>query len=83
MQSDVPKQFMLLNGKPILMHTIESFYYSDFKPEIILVLNVDFITYWEQLCEKYNFLIQIYYQVFFYQKTVIVYVMNALTYNTS
>jgi 2-C-methyl-D-erythritol 4-phosphate cytidylyltransferase len=48
---------MLLNGKPILMHTIESFYYSDFKPEIILVLNVDFITYWEQLCEKYNFLI--------------------------
>lgn len=57
MQSDIPKQFMLLNGKPILMHTIESFYYSDFKPEIILVLNVDFITYWEQLCEKYNFLI--------------------------
>jgi 2-C-methyl-D-erythritol 4-phosphate cytidylyltransferase len=57
MQSDVPKQFMLLNGKPILMYTIESFYYSDFKPEIILVLNVDFITYWEQLCEKYNFLI--------------------------
>ena len=57
MQSEVPKQFMLLNGKPILMHTIESFYYSDFKPEIILVLNVDFITYWEQLCEKYNFLI--------------------------
>ena len=57
MQSDLPKQFMLLNGKPILMHTIESFYYSDFKPEIILVLNVDFITYWEQLCEKYNFLI--------------------------
>jgi 2-C-methyl-D-erythritol 4-phosphate cytidylyltransferase len=57
MQSDVPKQFMLLNGKPILMHTIESFYYSDLKPEIILVLNVDFITYWEQLCEKYNFLI--------------------------
>ena len=55
MQSDVPKQFMLLNGKPILMHTIESFYYSDFKPEIIVVLNVDFITYWEQLCEKYNF----------------------------
>jgi 2-C-methyl-D-erythritol 4-phosphate cytidylyltransferase len=55
MQSDIPKQFMLLNGKPILMHTIEAFFYSDFKPEIIVVLNVDFITYWEQLCEKYNF----------------------------
>jgi 2-C-methyl-D-erythritol 4-phosphate cytidylyltransferase len=55
MQSEVPKQFMLLNGKPILMHTIEAFHYSDFKPEIIVVLNVDFHTYWEQLCEKYNF----------------------------
>jgi 2-C-methyl-D-erythritol 4-phosphate cytidylyltransferase len=55
MQSDVPKQFMLLNGKPILMHTIEAFYNSDFKPEVILVLNVDFHTYWEQLCEKYHF----------------------------
>ena len=55
MQSEVPKQFMLLNGKPILMHTIEAFHYSDFKPKIIVVLNVDFHTYWEQLCEKYNF----------------------------
>jgi len=57
MQSDIPKQFMLLNGKPVLMHTIEAFYYSEIKPEIIVVLNVDFIPYWEQLCEKYNFLI--------------------------
>jgi 2-C-methyl-D-erythritol 4-phosphate cytidylyltransferase len=55
MQSDIPKQFMLLNGKPILMHTIEAFYYSDFKPEVIVVLNVDFLTHWEELCEKYNF----------------------------
>jgi len=46
---------MLLNGKPILMHSIEAFYFSDFKPEIIVVLNVDFHTYWEQLCEKYAF----------------------------
>lgn len=37
------------------MHTIEAFYHSDLKPEIIVVLNVDFHTYWEQLCEKYNF----------------------------
>lgn len=55
MQSEIPKQFMLLNSKPILMHTIEAFYHSDLKPEIIVVLNVDFHTYWEQLCEKYNF----------------------------
>jgi 2-C-methyl-D-erythritol 4-phosphate cytidylyltransferase len=55
MHSEIPKQFMLLNSKPILMHTIEAFYHSDLKPKIIVVLNVDFHTYWEQLCEKYNF----------------------------
>lgn len=55
MQSDIPKQFMLLNSKPILMHTIEAFYHSDLKPEIIVVLNVDFHSYWEQLCKKFNF----------------------------
>lgn len=57
MQSDLPKQFMLLNGKPILMHTIEAFYHSELKPEIILVLNIDFHTFWEDLCEKYNFIV--------------------------
>ena len=55
MGSDLPKQFMLLKGHPILMHTIEAFYNSDLKPEIIVVLNVDFHQYWEQLCEEYKF----------------------------
>ncbi len=55
MQSETPKQFMLLNGKPILMHTIEAFYHSDLKPEIILVLNIDFHTFWENLCIKHKF----------------------------
>lgn len=57
MQSDMPKQFMLLKGRPVLMHTIEAFYDSDLKPEIIVVLNVDFHQYWEQLCEEYKFTI--------------------------
>ena len=57
MQSEIPKQFMLLNGKPVLMHTIEAFYHSDLKPEIILVLNIDFHTFWEDLCLKHNFTI--------------------------
>jgi 2-C-methyl-D-erythritol 4-phosphate cytidylyltransferase len=55
MQADVPKQFLLLNGKPLVMHTIEAFYNSDLHPEIILVLNVDFHKYWEDLCVQYNF----------------------------
>ena len=57
MQSDIPKPFMLLKGRPILMRTIEAFYNSEIKPEIIVVLNVDFHQYWEQLCKEYNFTI--------------------------
>lgn len=57
MLSDVPKQFMLLRGRPVLMHTIEAFHKSDYNPEIIVVLNVDFHQYWENLCVLHNFLI--------------------------
>ena len=55
MLSEVPKQFMLLRGRPVLMHTIEAFNKSDYNPEIIVVLNVDFHQYWENLCVLHNF----------------------------
>lgn len=55
MQSAIPKQFLLLKGKPVLMHTIEAFYNCDSKPEIILVLPAAFHDYWAQLCADYNF----------------------------
>lgn len=55
MQSDIPKQFMLLRKKPVLMYTIEAFYSSSFNPEIILVLNTAFHEYWKQLCKEHNF----------------------------
>ncbi|MFA5245234.1 MAG: 2-C-methyl-D-erythritol 4-phosphate cytidylyltransferase, partial [Pedobacter sp.] len=57
MQSAIPKQFMLLNGKPVIMYTIEAFYHSDIHPEIILVLNNDFHNYWNELCQKFEFTI--------------------------
>jgi 2-C-methyl-D-erythritol 4-phosphate cytidylyltransferase len=37
------------------MHTIEAFKKSDYNPEIIVVLNVDFHQYWENLCLLHNF----------------------------
>lgn len=37
------------------MHTIEAFNKSDYNPEIIVVLNVDFHQYWENLCVLHNF----------------------------
>jgi len=57
MQSTLPKQFLLLNGKPVLMHTIEAFEQSAFKPGIILVLPEAYHTYWHQLIKGYSFTI--------------------------
>lgn len=55
MQNSVPKQFLLLNNKPVLMHTISVFASSTFHAEIIIVLHPDLHQYWKELCIKYNF----------------------------
>lgn len=55
MQQDIPKQFLLLNEKPVLMHTMEAFYRCILGPEILLVLNIGQHDYWKRLCERYNF----------------------------
>ena len=55
MGTAIPKQFLLLNGKPVLMHTIQAFYMSGLKPEIIVVLNIDYHQYWEKLCTDHQF----------------------------
>lgn len=55
MQAVVPKQFLLLNGKPVLMHTIEAFYYAETKPDIIIAMHPNFHTYWEELCISHQF----------------------------
>jgi 2-C-methyl-D-erythritol 4-phosphate cytidylyltransferase len=55
MQSAVPKQFLLINGLPVLMHTMLAFYNSRAKPDIILVLHADFHAYWNELCTVHNF----------------------------
>jgi 2-C-methyl-D-erythritol 4-phosphate cytidylyltransferase len=57
MGAAIPKQFMLLNGKPVLMHTIKAFNNCQAQPDIILVLHADFHAYWQQLCTAHNFTI--------------------------
>lgn len=57
MQSAVPKQFLLLNGKPALMHTIENFHNTSPAPTIILALPGNFHDYWRDLCKQHNFTI--------------------------
>lgn len=58
MQSDVPKQFLVLQGLPVLMHTIKLFKRYDASIDVILVLPVEQIAYWKDLCEKYAFNIE-------------------------
>lgn len=58
MGRDIPKQFLSVGGKPILMHTIEAFYKADKTLRIILVLPADQQNYWKSLCVQYDFLIE-------------------------
>ncbi|WP_448698947.1 2-C-methyl-D-erythritol 4-phosphate cytidylyltransferase [Mucilaginibacter sp. AW1-3] len=57
MQAAVPKQFLLLNGKPVLMHTIMAFHNSESQPSIIVVLPENYHQYWQQLCAEHHFTI--------------------------
>ena len=55
MGGDIPKQFLPVCGKPVLMRTIEAFYAFDNQIHIILVLPVSQQAYWQELCQTYNF----------------------------
>lgn len=58
MNADIPKQFLKIKGKPILMHTLEVFYNFDADMKLILVLPEVQIDFWRKLCAKYNFTVQ-------------------------
>lgn len=49
MLSAVPKQFLLLQGKPILYHTLQAFYEADASTELIIVLPADQFNTWKSL----------------------------------
>ena len=55
MGSDIPKQFLPIGGKPVLMRTIERF--REYSPtlQIILVLPKAQQDYWQELCQEYHF----------------------------
>ena len=55
MGSDIPKQFLPIGGKPVLMRTLERFREYDADLQIILVLPEAQQDYWHQLCEEYHF----------------------------
>ena len=55
MKSAVPKQYLEIEGKPILMYTFEAFRRFDPKIEFVLVLPKNQTEHWNQLCEKHTF----------------------------
>lgn len=53
--STVPKQFLELNGLPIIIHTLNAFVRYSREIRIILVLPSDDIETWKTLSNKHNF----------------------------
>jgi 2-C-methyl-D-erythritol 4-phosphate cytidylyltransferase len=55
MGGDLPKQFLPLQGKPVLMHTLEAFYKWDSMAVLLLVIPEEHESYWKMLCKELNF----------------------------
>ena len=55
--AQMPKQFLELRGKPILMRTIEAFAGNgrDGSLDVIVTLPADQFELWQQLCDKHSF----------------------------
>lgn len=54
MGADLPKQFIPLEGKPVLMYTLEAFNNWDADVDILLVLPEGHQDYWKMLCKELN-----------------------------
>ena len=52
MGGDLPKQFIPIQGKPVLMHTLEAFHRWDASARLVLVLPKDHQPYWKMLCKE-------------------------------
>ncbi len=57
MNTEVPKQFLILAGLPVLMHTIRIFHLFDPGMILFIVLPENQISYWKELCLKHSFTI--------------------------
>lgn len=59
MGSDIPKQFLPLRGRPVLMHTIDVFRRTYPDIHIILVLPREQQDYWRQLCGQHGYDVEV------------------------
>ena len=54
MDSSVPKQFMLIKRKPVVVYTIENFQNNDRIDDIVVVCNHDWIDHMNDLVKEFN-----------------------------
>ncbi len=76
LNKDLPKQYMLLQDKPVLLHTLNIF--VDIADKIIVALHADMFDYWNDLCKTYN--IHIKHEIVFGGNTRFQSVQNAVNY---
>jgi 2-C-methyl-D-erythritol 4-phosphate cytidylyltransferase len=55
MGGNTPKQFLMLKGTPVLMHTIHALHAYDSQAELIVTLPKEHLSDWTDLCEKQQF----------------------------
>ncbi|MFZ9187799.1 MAG: IspD/TarI family cytidylyltransferase, partial [Algoriphagus sp.] len=55
MGTSLPKQYLPLAGKPVLMHTLERFFQADPSLLLILVLPKEDFEFWNKLCASHAF----------------------------
>jgi 2-C-methyl-D-erythritol 4-phosphate cytidylyltransferase len=55
MAAEIPKQFLLLHGRPILMHTLSAFYQYSPTVKLVLVIPRQQQELWQKLCIQYSF----------------------------
>ncbi|MBD1428158.1 2-C-methyl-D-erythritol 4-phosphate cytidylyltransferase [Sphingobacterium litopenaei] len=53
LNANLPKQYMLLNSKPVLMHTIQAF--ENHVDKIVVAIHADMVDYWNELCQENQF----------------------------
>ncbi|MCC7051576.1 MAG: 2-C-methyl-D-erythritol 4-phosphate cytidylyltransferase [Bacteroidia bacterium] len=57
MRNDTPKQFLLLKEKPVLLHTLQTFYAALPNAQYIIVLPEAHQLQWKKICEQHQVLI--------------------------
>ncbi len=55
MGGEIPKQYMKLDGKPIIIHTLEKFFQFNPQIKVVLVLATRHLIYWEAISHSYVF----------------------------